>query len=252
MFATAFFPGEGAFRVAAAPLELYRWPRGHGRGRYDDPKGQFGVRYLAETIAGCLKETLMPFRPGEQVLPTALAPTAEGLAETDDDLDDFPEAPEPDYGPFEALDVWLRTRWLVRIAVVGSGECADVTSDTTMAALNAAQALRTIAGTPDVREFLRKRRRLTCDDLADAGVPRVVTKTVSRIVFEATPRVSGIASRSCRDGLERCWTLFGRTRIVADEPVRLVDDPEGWAGLAEAAAFVGVPLPPWLRAPADG
>jgi hypothetical protein len=57
-------PETGAIRVHPEPAALPRLRReGAGRNRFDDPDGIFLVRYAADTLHGCLVETMARFRP---------------------------------------------------------------------------------------------------------------------------------------------------------------------------------------------
>jgi hypothetical protein len=57
-------PAEGAVRAHPDPLALPNAPRPGEiqRNRFDDPAGQFLVRYLASTLRGALLEVLVGFR----------------------------------------------------------------------------------------------------------------------------------------------------------------------------------------------
>lgn len=57
-------PEVGAVRVHPEPAALPRLRHeGPGRNRFDDPFAAFAVRYAADTLAGCLIETMARFRP---------------------------------------------------------------------------------------------------------------------------------------------------------------------------------------------
>ncbi len=72
----------GAVRVHPEPAALPRLRReGPGRNRFDDPLAAFVVRYAANTLHGCLVETLARFRPHPDT--EALLAGIDGVADSD-------------------------------------------------------------------------------------------------------------------------------------------------------------------------
>jgi hypothetical protein len=68
------FPAAGVVRVHPEPAALPRLRHeGPGRNRFDDPEATYVVRYAANSLHGCLVETMARFRPDprtEQLLAT--------------------------------------------------------------------------------------------------------------------------------------------------------------------------------------
>lgn len=215
------------------------------------PAGRYSVRYLAETLAGGLLEKLAQFQRDTQaeLLRHELPATADGAAEAEEDAEDFPLPPEPDHDPRQGLADWLDLQRFVVLRVREDVAFPDLTHVDTAAYLADRPAFREVLSLPEVRLAYgsgRKRATVTAEDLSAVDAPRVVTQAASRAVFEDEARYGGLASRSCQDKNERCWTVFGRVKVEPlGEPACLCDrGADVLAALARAADAVGVVLPP--------
>jgi hypothetical protein len=125
------FPSAGALRVAADPARLPSEPRGGepGPNRFDDPEGRFVVRYLAESLRGCLIELLARFRSNE----SAEARIAAVVGAKDDG--GHPGA--------EALADWLpRQRVAICRLIEPAGQLLDVNDVTLQVELDAEPGVR--------------------------------------------------------------------------------------------------------------
>lgn len=230
------FPLAGVLRVAPDPARLSSEPRGgeSGPNRFDDPEGLFVVRYLADSLRGCLIELLARFRRND----TAEARIAAVVGATDDR--GHPGA--------EALADWLpRQRVSVCHLLEPAGPLLDV---------NDAKLLVESDADPGVRAVLRASGLGTPDDPAglDEGtirlsgrVGRRITQAVSRALYERNPRPAGLAYRSRLDDTERCWALYGETPVRFEPAVALsLEDASHFKAVRAVAALYDLPLPaPW-------
>lgn len=227
------FPPVGVLRVGPEPARLPSEPRGGepGPNRFDDPEGMFVVRYLAESLRGCLIELLARFRRND----TAEARIAAVVGAKDDR--GRPGA--------EALAAWLpRQRVAVCHLVEPAGLLLDVNDATLLVELDA---------DPGVRVVLRASGLGTADDPArlDEGtirlrglVGRRITQAVSRALYEREPRPAGLAYRSRLDDAERCWALYGETPVRFEPPVALTpEDASHLEAVRAVAALYDLPLP---------
>ena len=248
---TARFPAAGAYRVAEDPTRLATgpWERGTGPNRYDDPLGRFSVRYLSDTLEGCLKEKLAQFRrhtEAERRIDAlreraAAATRVAGLA-------GVPLPPGPDHDQDAGLLPFLVAQRVASIRVRWTTtRFVDIAADSTARFLRTQQLVRTVLGTPSIRRALSPRRPpyLTVAVLTEVSTPRELTQAVSRVVYEHGDDYAGIAFPSCIDRLERCWAVFGRTRVGWDDDGKflLSAGPEAMRALVAAAAFTKVTLP---------
>ena len=230
------FPPNGAVRVHPEPAALPRLRReGPGRNRFDDPAGIFTVRYAADTLHGCLVETMARFRPHPET-ESILAAIA-GVDESD--------VHEPAYtNPVLGVAEWLAQQHVGRL---------EITSTTPLLVdVEHAAMLDALDAHPDVRTALNHSGLDAPDDPArlDAGIIRLsgpvgrpISQAVSRAIYEWLSGVDGIGYWSRLDSTERCWAIYDHA------PVRLEVvplDPQD-AGHKDAVASVAtryeIPLP---------
>jgi hypothetical protein len=230
------FPPAGVLRIAPDPARLPSEPRGGepGPNRFDDPEGRFVVRYLAESLRGCLIELLARFRRNE----AAEARVAAVVGAKDDS--GHPGA--------EALADWLpRQRVAVCRLVEPTGPLLDV---------NDVKLLVELDADPGVRAVLQASGLGTPEDPARldegtirlrGGVGRSTTQAVSRALYERDPRPAGLAYRSRLDDAERCWALYGETPVRFEPSVALsAEDASHLEAVRVVAALYDLPLPaPW-------
>lgn len=227
------FPSGGVLRVGPDPARLPSEPRGGepGPNRFDDPEGRFVIRYLADSLRGCLIELLARFRPNDR----AEARIAAVVGATDD----------PGHPGDDALTDWLAHQ---RVAVCHLVEPAGPLLD-----VNDAHLLVELDAHPRVRAVLRNSGlgtgaepvRLDGGTIRLAGpIGRRITQAVSRAVYEREPRPAGLTYRSRLDDNERCWALYGETAVRFESPVSLSPDVAIHREAVQAAATLyGVGLP---------
>ena len=188
---------------ALAPW-TYAGPDNTFGSRFDDPEGEYRVRYAAGQKRGAFLETLARFRADPQLL-------AE-LAEIDDDPE-YPTAP-PSTVPSE----WLHTR-CVGIARADSLVFVDISHSQSLAHLRHHLAHRLV--------------HFGLDDL-DAGdirkrTPRALTQEVSRYVFERPEAFAGIRYLSRLGDELANWGIFEGSEldeILEDNEAIDADDPD--------------------------
>ena len=188
---------------ALAPW-TYAGPDNTFGNRFDDPEGEYRVRYAAGQKRGAFLETLARFRADPQLL-------AE-LAEIDDDPE-YPTAP-PSTVPSE----WLHTR-CVGIARADSLVFVDISHSQSLAHLRHHLAHRLV--------------HFGLDDL-DAGdirkrTPRALTQEVSRYVFERPEAFAGIRYLSRLGDDLANWAIFEGSeldQVIEDNETIEPDDPD--------------------------
>jgi len=188
---------------ALAPW-TYAGPDNTFGSRFDDPEGEYRVRYAAGQKRGAFLETLARFRADPQLL-------AE-LAEIDDDPE-YPTAP-PSTVPSE----WLHTR-CVGIAQADSLLFVDISHSQSLAHLRHHLAHRLV--------------HFGLDDL-DAGdirkrTPRALTQEVSRYVFERPEAFAGIRYLSRLGDDLANWAIFEGSeldQVIEDNETIEPDDPD--------------------------
>ncbi len=121
-----------------APAVLPRLSHeGPGRNRYDDPWGQYTVRYVAENLTGALLETMARFRP---------APEAEALLAGVGGIEDG-DVDHPD--PAGGVSDWLAAQRSRRLRELWRSRCTPSGSD--MAAFRASSDPPCTRGTRWIR-----------------------------------------------------------------------------------------------------
>ena len=231
-------PPAELLRLHWQPEVLRRPPYGvdpEAMSRFDDPYGEFAVRYLASNLRGCLVETMSRFRPAPDV-ETLLAEVSGVEA---DDLDPTRE---------EGLREWLDGQKI--------GHCRISTTPTRVVHVDAAESLVALDKHSLVREALNRSGLGSAVNPArlDSGVVRLpgrvgrpITQAVSRAVYEWIDRPTGLAYASRLDASEPCWALYDHTEVTfetepldgAKESHRVavhsvatlfeIELPEGWA-----------------------
>jgi hypothetical protein len=196
--------------------------------RFDDPDGQFRVRYAASTRRGAFAEVLAGFR--------LHGPVEARLAAVTDTT-----AGEEQLAPAGTVPARLLAR--LRIARMGARSVdtwfVDVATVETQTVLGATPAVAAALadsglGTPD------RPAQLDAGTIALAGpVGRRITQTVARTVFTDT-NAGGLRYTSRVDAFEECWAIFDTVAVWVTEsqPVDL-EDPD----LTAACTALGLSLP---------
>jgi RES domain len=230
------FPYDGAVRVHPEPAALARLRReGPGRNRFDDPDGQFLIRYAADTLHGCLVETMARLRPH---------PETEAVLAAITDVDDEEPRERAYADPSLGIADWLTEQHIGQLQIMSSDPLlVDVEHATMLDALDAH---------PDVRRALDQSGLGTSDDPSrlDAGIIRLsgpvgrpITQSVSRAIYEWISGVDGIGYWSRLDSTERCWAIYDHAPVrVAVLPL----DPQVTShreAVRAVATRYGIPLP---------
>jgi hypothetical protein len=223
------FPDRGALRVHPAPDKLPAPRRGEepGLNRFDDPNNEFVVRYLGETLRGCLLETMSRFRASRRA--EELLNAVQGLE---------PGEERPDIDPERGLADWLSKQRI--------GRC-HLASSFTLVSVNDPALLAELDLEPRVRDALRGIGLEELDEavirLGGKETGRKVTQVVSRILWEGD--VAGLAYSSRHDDNEQCWAIYGTTPVWFDEQMLRLDpeNAEHAEAVADVAALFHIQLP---------
>jgi len=218
--------------VHADPLALPGFPRpGEApRNRFDDPEGQFRVRYLATTRRGALLEILAGFRPSP--------PLERSLSEVvgvegRDDLE------PPGLVPAGFLTRLRVARIGPRLAGTWFVDIAAVESQTVIGTHPAVAAALTRSGlgTP------ARPAQLDAGTVAIGGPGgRRITQLIAHVVYSETD-AGGVRYASRVDINEECWAVFDTVEVWASNPEPL---PTGDPELTRACTALGLSLPPVL------
>ena len=230
------WPHQGALRLHHDPtrLPIQRPADQPGRDRFDDPIGEFVMRYVASDLRGCLIETMDRFRPN---------PKAEALLAS---ISGSEEVPGKTPALVDGVDEWLAQQ---RVAHVQ---------------LETAEALLVDVNDPEVLERLdshpRVRAVLDASDLGtevsparlDGGLIRLsgrygrpITQAVARAVHEWFPDCVGVGYRSRHDDRTQCWAVYGTTPVTFGATIEVLDPTnEGHArAVRDVAKLFRIPLP---------
>lgn len=219
--AAVTFPAAGGLRVHPHPdqLRFPPFPPGQGPNRFDDPQGQYSVRYVADTLYGCLIEVLARFVPN---------PATETVLLDVDGLDDPSFTGRPDPTPRQGLADWLVQQQVGHLALDDPpGRFIDAYTPALINFLDTHPAVRAVLDNPDVHAAL------AADPTAPPGLPsslhltvtlvraagehggRRVTQTIGRILFtEPDLALDGLAYGSRHDPTQRCWALRDHVTVA--------------------------------------
>jgi hypothetical protein len=182
-------------RVHADPLYLPRPPLDPpGENRFDDPTGQFVVRYTGATLYACLVES-MAWARREDV--EAELATVAGIDPADRD---------PSMS--EGIGDWLGSRKVARFTVVDDRSVLDVNDAGLLAQLDKHPLVRQAIeesglGTPLEPQHLDEALiRLS------GPTGRRITKAVSRAVYEWHPDAELLGYCSRHDDQAKCYAVF--------------------------------------------
>lgn len=186
---------------SALPLLSHEGP---GRNRFDDPLGQYAVRYVAKQLTGCLVETMARFRHHEGAEARLRA-----IAHVDDDTRQAGETDYPD--PTLGLLAWLDAQQVGRIThddragTHGGRWLPDVTNAELLVALDKHPLVRATLEESPLGTPLSPVRLDEAVIRLGGPLGRPITQAVSRAVREWLPDARGLAYDSCIDDRERCW-----------------------------------------------
>ncbi|WP_327349125.1 hypothetical protein [Streptomyces europaeiscabiei] len=215
--------------------------------RFDDPLGEYLVRYAGEDLEICLIEVLARFRSKPEV-DDVLA----GIAGVDDGYGhgvvdgEQPITGLPPHSKEEALREVLGELKTARVQIHQDGSFLDVSDPLVRFELGkhprvreAIQAFDELVGNPTDRSSQLDGALIR---LAGA-VGRKITQAASRAVYEMVQYV-GIAYFSRWDDAKRCWAIWGDVEVTVEDVQPL--NPaisEHRDAVQKAARIHGLPLP---------
>ena len=220
-------PAVGAVRVHPDPGALPRFPPAGEppRNRFDDPRGQFRVRYAATTRRGALIEVLAGFRPN---------PATENLLAAVSRVTDDLSLPQAGSVPSGLLGR-LRIAYLgPRAADTWFVDVAAVQSQTVLGTLT--EVANTLAGSG--LGSASHPVQLDAGTIALSGpIGRRITQAVARAVFTETD-AGGVRYTSRVDVSEECWAVFDTVTIWVSEPQPLMPGDDDLRSACTALGLV--------------
>jgi hypothetical protein len=225
------WPEEGAVRVGPNPAALpsARRPGVVGPNRFDDPEGTFAVRYLADTLRGCLIELLARFRHNDDA-----EARISSVANVDPDDGAHP-------GPAAIAD-WCKLQQVAaqcHLAQPREVLLVSVNDAALLADLNQHPQVRAALDIAAKQGLCNKRAELDGATIRLSGpIGRSITQAASRALYDHEPRPSGLAYRSRLDDEERCWALYGETKVIFPEPIPLSPDNQEHRSVARTVAHL--------------
>lgn len=224
---TVAAPPEGLWRIHRDPTALPQRP-GPGEqppNRFDDPRGDYRVRYLATNRRGAFLEVLARFRRSPET-----EERLGGVTEVDDALEPALPASVP--------PVFLQALSAARAFPPADAEFVDVADVSTQSQLGRHPAIRTVLDEADLGSAQNPAQLDEATIRLGGPRGRPITQAISRVVFEETT-AAGIRYTSRIDTSEECWAVFEATPLDFDdpEPVALED-----VDLREAAQQLHVSL----------
>lgn len=251
------FPSDGGIRVHPAPdqLRFPPFPPGQGPNRFDDPAGQYSVRYLADSLRGCLIEVMARFVP---------VSAAEAALQSVEGLDDFAFVGRPEPTALQGLLDWLVKQQVGHLTLDNPpGRFIDAYNLELIDDLDRHPAVRAVLDDPTVQAGLAADQtapddlptppHLSSDLIRAAGEHggRRVTQAVGHtLLTESDPAVDGLAYGSRHDPTERCWALRDHVEVSWLRVERLAPtNPDHRLAIGAAAAYLTITnlLPPaWL------
>ena len=199
-------PSEGAVRLHPEPAALPRLRHeGPGRNRFDDVLGAFVVRYAANTLHGCLVETLARFRPH---------PDTEALLRAIDGIDDT-DPGEPLYAePTAGLAGWLAAQHIGQLYITSPVPMlVDIEQPALLDHLDKHPLVRAALDASGLGTTLDPARLDAAITRLGGPVGRPITQAVSRAVYDWVPGVDGIGYWSRLDSGERCWAIYDHVPV---------------------------------------
>ncbi len=203
----------GAVRVHPEPAALPRLRReGPGRSRFDDPLAAFVVRYAADTLHGCLVETLARFRPH---------PDTEALLRGIDGVEDSDPGEALYAEPPAGLADWLAAQQVGHLQITSPAPLlVDIEQPELLDRLDKHPQVRAALDASGLGTPLDPARLDTAIIRLGGPVGRPLTQAVSRAVYEWVQGVDGIGYWSRLDSRERCWAIYDHVPVsVAVAPL---------------------------------
>ncbi len=226
-------PEQGVWRVGREPLAPPRvWP-GPGRYRFDDPRREYAIRYVAARLRGALLETMEHLRPAPGTL-ARLAAVADGE----------PRPGEADTDHAGGVAAWLAAQQVARLVVHPAGPVFSVNDPALLTALDADPGVIAAIAAAGLGEPGARAPRLDQGLVRASGsAGRRITQALGRALFTALPTAAGLAYRSRLDDDEMCWALRAEVPITSLD-VRPLSSaaPDHRTAVQAAAATLGIGL----------
>lgn len=226
-------PETGAWRVHPNPAALPRLTGdGPGLNRYDDPLGEYAVRYVAENLTGAMLETMARFRP---------APDAEALLSAVEGVD---SADDPYFDRVDGLRDWLAVQQVGRVVLTDAQrQLLDVHDPELLRDLDKHPLVRAALDDSGLGTPLNPARLDEGVVRLGGPVGRTITQAFSGAVHDSLPGVAGLAYRSRLDDEEWCWALWGHIDVeVRSEPLDAAHRHHRRA-VQHAAALLEIQIP---------
>lgn len=240
---TSGLPADGVWRVHPEPELLPRAPRFEegevAQSRFDDPAGQYKVRYAGQTLRGALLEVLSASFRVRQSVEDRIAAITNAEPEPGD-LADLDEVKEVE-GPGQVPERWLAAQSAARFIASEPGRFVNVLD---------ARFLAEYSSRPRIRRAIDRHLGQLYD--LDAGTillnlehGRPVTQAVSAELWSEDDSWSGLRYLSRLDLDEECWAVFDRTRVEFEAAQPLSPSyPRHREALQSAASLLHLQLPP--------
>lgn len=195
-------PDGGAWRVHPEPAALPRLSHeGPGGNRYDDPLGEYAVRYAAENLTGALLETMARFRPAPEA--EVLLAAVTGIEDGDIEFRD----------PTDGVGDWLGAQQVGRLTLTRPTRLVDVHDAGLLRGMDKHPLVRAALEESDLGTPLNPARLDEAVVRLGGPVGRPVTQALSRAIRERHPDLGGVAYRSRLDDDEWCWALWDDTSV---------------------------------------
>lgn len=232
----AVLPASPLFRVHPSPRALPALPRAGeaGRNRWDDPLGEFRVRYAATHLRGSMVELLSRFRDSADA--ERLLAEVEGVDELDG----------PDYDKVTGVEEWLGRQYVGCLELVDDPLIIDIDHAEFLAELNKNHYVRTALDASPLSSPGSAAHLDFAIIRLTAPLGRPITQAVSRAIHEDYPIVGGIRYSSRIDTNEECWALYEQTEVrwVGDHDRQLLPaEPEHLEAVRSAAQLLQITLP---------
>lgn len=225
----------GAYRVASYDPTLLPLLAGSDQdppGRFDDPRREFRVRYVADSLRGCLVESVAQWRPSA----SSVVEFAKAVARTDRDI-------EPAWHTPIIPQAWLEKQRKVRLRAAKHSGIFDLPS-------NIATLATSVAVAREVTDQLGGDYVLDEAATMLAGRRgRRISQAISAEVYRRDPQPDGLSFRSRFDITERCWAMFDHVDIEWLSSPECLDKecPEDYRAAEGAANHHGLALPATWR-----
>ena len=196
------------WRVARDPEALPRVrPSSGPTHRFDDPDQEYSVRYLADSLDGCLIETLQRFRPPH---PSSIDIDARLAAVTN--IDGRDHQPSLTNG----LRIWLDEQCVGKAHAIESADRVVILASAFDQLCDDGRVLSAWQSQYPDEPHLDLRHILS-----GGANGRPITQAISRTIYQAYERPAGIEYPSRRALDVTCWAIYDRTPMHFDVVERL-------------------------------